>query len=456
MHVRKTCLKRGGLVLAASVLAAAGLLVLLLTMGAAEAVPSQAAAPAFKEWVLVAYAEGGMGVIDPATDVLYGPFLSGQLGSEGGGRFDVAVTPDGKTALISNFGDSAVFFVNMTNPIAPSLITSVTIPMFAEDIVISPDGQTALVTDGGFSPYVMVIDLPSRTLAYTVTLPSTYANAVDMAPNGTVIVADYFQGTLATLYPDASGQLTVTGVYSYFMNTDGTVAEIAGPGGGGGTRAPDLAGLDAPHAIGNQGMAGLDRPGVRLTELHMSRPVNVSIAPDGQTVLSGDVSPYNEPDDPMIEAPLYDVAVYRITAPGVISFTGVITGMSRASQSIAFSSDGRQAYLSGNGGITDGYQVNHMSVLDIIRPGVVSLNRDNAVEYPRFTGSQLFGVDTIAVANGKAYIGHPTLSGAEYALRIVHLSDMSVKRLDTPDIPVGVAAITFKRVYLPAVVKNVP
>ncbi|MBN1584218.1 MAG: hypothetical protein JXA89_26145 [Anaerolineae bacterium] len=456
MHACKRGLKKGGLVLAASVLAAAALLVLLLTMGAAEAAPSQAAAPAFKEWVLVAYRDGGMGVIDPATDALYGPFLLDELGTEGGGRFDVAVTPDGKTALISNFGDSAVFFVDMTNPIAPSLITSVTMPMFAEDIAISPDGQTALVTDGGFSPYVMVIDLPSRTLAYTVTLPSTYASAVDMAPNGTVIVADYFQGTLATLYPDASGQLTVTGVYSYLMNTDGTIADIAGPGGGGGSRASDLAGLDARHATGNQGMAGLDRPGVRLTEIHMPRAVNVSIAPDGQTVLAGDVSAYNEPDDPMIEAPLYDVAVYRITAPGVISFTGVITGMSRATQSIAFSPDGRQAYLSGNGGIVQGNEINHMSVLDIVSPGVVRLNQDNAVELSRFTSSQLFGVDSVTVANEKVYFGHPTLSDAEHAVRIVRLSDMSVRRLDTPDIPVGVTAITFKKVYLPAIVKSVP
>jgi len=53
----------------------------------------------------------------PAT--VYGPFLEGQLGNTNGLTLDVAVTPDGQTALISNFGDSSVYRVNISNPTNP-------------------------------------------------------------------------------------------------------------------------------------------------------------------------------------------------------------------------------------------------------------------------------------------------------------------------------------------------
>ena len=100
------------------------------------------------------------------------------------------------------------------------------------------------------------------------------------------------------------------------------------------------------------------------------------------------------------------------------------------------------------------YDYNRLMVLDILGPGQAQLASDNAADFPRLTSSQLFGVDTIAVASGKAYMGYPTLSGARNDLRVVNLSDYGVRSLTMPGIVAGVAAIPTNRVYLPLIVRN--
>ena len=446
--------ERVGRVLVTFVLA--GVLgVLLWTATVAEGAPAHAVAGDSmpREWVIAVGYTGTVNIIDSATDVVYGPFLKGQLGSEGGGLLDVAVIPGGKTALISNFGDSAVFFVDVSNPISPSLITSVTTPMFAEDIAISRDGRYALVSDGGFSPRIAVIDNVSRTLAYSVNLGTDYVQAVDIAPNGTVVGVDYFAGSLLSLYPDDTGQLTVTGRYTYLLTLDGVITST-GSTSNRYTNRP-LKGDSVPST------AGLEVPAARTDYVNPSHPVNVAVAPDGKTVLVCDVSAYDYPESGSVTQTLhYAVGVYQIIAPGVVTFTGVITGLERATQSIAFSADGTKAYLSGNGGGIDvsmnHFWYNHLSVLNISGPGMVSLNKINAVDYPRLTTSQLFGVDTIAVVNGKAYLGNPTISGSSNDLRVVNLSDYSSKRLDLPGVAAGVGVISPIKIYLPLVAKNSP
>lgn len=84
---------------------------------------------------------------------------------------------------------------------------------------------------------------------------------------------------------------------------------------------------------------------------------------------------------------------------------------------------------------------------------MVSVNRINAINYPRLTGAQLFGVDTITVVNGKAYIGYPSTSGALNDLRVVDLATYSVKRLDLASIPIAVAVIPLQQGYLPLISK---
>lgn len=419
--------------------------VTLLALGLIAAAPgvtaAHAADPGPQKWLLAAVNEGALSVVDTSTDVVYGPFLSGELGSAGGGLFDVAVTPDGKTALVSNFGDSAVYFVDVSNPISPSVITSVTLSMFAEDIAIDPHGEFALVTDGGFSYVIDVIDLISRTLAYSVTLPFFGAQAVDIAEDGTVVTVDYFASGVQSLYPDASGHLTVTGVYTFVLTAEGDLPS--------GALGASLLSDATEPAWQTRDENDRQVQAVSAEELIYPRPVNVAIAPDGQTVIVPGVSPYGTPTET-----LYALGVYQIVEPGVLTFTQALMGLPRAAQSVAFSADGTKAYLSGNGAVVDEYEYNRLMVLDILGPGQVELENDNAADFPRLTSSQLFGVDTIAMIRGKTYVGYPTLSGAENDLRVVNLADYSVKSLTMPGPVTGVAAVPAQKIYLPLVVRN--
>jgi DNA-binding beta-propeller fold protein YncE len=93
-------------------------------------------------WVVVVGNTGTLHMVNTASNIVYGPFMTHEMGSEGGGLFDVAVTPNGKTALVSNFGDSMISFVNISNPLSPSLMATVTMVITWTD-----DGNPLVPTD---------------------------------------------------------------------------------------------------------------------------------------------------------------------------------------------------------------------------------------------------------------------------------------------------------------------
>jgi len=432
-----------GSILGLALVAAATLLALFLVVAAPGAASARADALSPREWVLVATQEGQLSVIDAEMDIVYGPFLSGTLGTAGGGLFDVAGTPDGDMALLSNFGDSIISFVDVSRPMSPSFISSTTVEIFAEDIAIDPHGQFALVTDGGFTYEIEVIDLISRTLAYTVSLPAYSAQAVEVAPDGTVIVVDYYNSVVQSLYPDASGQLTVTGVYTFVTTPEGDLHPVV--------PSPDRPPERAVPSSETRPLA--DREPLELNqdgEPIYPRPVNIGLAPDNQTIIVGGVAAYGTPTET-----LYALGVYQIIEPGSLTLTQVITGLPRAVQSVAFSDDGKHAYLNSNGGDMSSFDNwNRLMVLDILAPGKVSVNSVDAADFPRLTTAQLFGVDTIAVANGKAYVSYPNTSGALPDLRVVDLSNYAVKKLALPGIPTGVDNNPVQRIYLPLVLRG--
>jgi uncharacterized repeat protein (TIGR01451 family) len=361
--------------------------------------------PGVGHWILVANAvSSNLSIINSVDNVAYGPFLQGQLGTNGGGRFDIAVTPDGMTALITNFGDSTVFFVNVADPIHPSLIATVTVPLYAEDMDISADGKYALVTDGGYQPKIASIDILSATLVYTADLGSRYANAVEIAPDGTVIVADYFLGSIHTLILDEMGVITYNNSYSYTY------------------------------------------PGYAITDTYgVPRPMNVGLAPDGQTII-------------VCDGVTSTIGVYQIVAPGVLSFTRVVTGLQGtiqfdenthpSVQSVAFNALGDQAYAVVNNLIFSAtVQMDRLAVLHIDGPGQVSLEAGGVVSIPHHSRSPLFGVDTVAVAGNKVYLGYPAVSNDDDStnVAVVDLSDYSVTTTLVLSkelfIPVGVTAL---------------
>jgi DNA-binding beta-propeller fold protein YncE len=350
---------------------------------------------------------GALYTVDATTDTLYGPFLEGQLGEADGGLFDIAVTPNGRTAIVSNFVNSTVYIVDVSNPKAPTLLGSVNMSFFAEDIAITSDGKYALVADGGFSNYIASINIATRTLVEEENLTDTdaFANGITVAPDGTVICIDYFQGLLQTLTIDNSGFLTIANTY-----------EI---------------------------------PQFSTEEFNFTdRPVNVAVAPDGQTVL---LMTTNSPH----------VTVYQITSLGTLIYIGRVSGLPAiwnsdsenwwgSRQSITFSSDGKKAYVIDNGiydPVEEGFLNNTISVLDINGPGSVTLSAASAATLLYNSTSQLFGVDVLDIAQNKLYVGNPTVPDGVSFLHVIDLNTFSVTTIPVGPskdaIVLGVAAIPY-------------
>ncbi|MHB2155103.1 VWA domain-containing protein [Calditrichota bacterium GD2] len=141
-------------------------------------------------------------IVDTKTNAVNGPFLTGQLGSSGE-LLDVAITPDNNTALVSNFGENKIYFIDIVDLANPVIKGSVDIGFSAEDIAIAPSGKYAIVTDGGSSTYVASIEISSMTLVTKFDLSPNHAQAVAIAPDGqNVLIADYDNSQIIPLLLD--------------------------------------------------------------------------------------------------------------------------------------------------------------------------------------------------------------------------------------------------------------
>jgi len=335
---------------------------------------------------------GGLSVIDAATGTVYGPFFEfGQL-------FDVVVTPDNSTALVSCFGESTIYFIDLSNPKNLTLIGSVEISFFAEDLDITPDGKYVLVTDGGFTPRIISIDIQTRTIVDEYIIGTllgedeegeeeweyyAYANSVSISPDGrTVLAADYFQEQIAVLLLNP-----VTGKFSFVGNI--------------------------PVKNG---------------------PVNVSISPDGKTAIAvgfpREIIPEDVNDNILAKTDEVDEytsgfpEVLNISAPGVVSYVGEVpvefTPLETLydktfGQSVVFSPDGKRAYVKSQ------YDI---FALNVVSPGVVTADNTISVD-PLIGGSSgLFGVDVLDIdINGRyLYFSNHTVSGGVEQVGIIDLS----------------------------------
>jgi len=374
---------------------------------------------------------GSIGILDSKTKALASVKLTGELGTYGGGLFDVAITPDGKTTLVSNFGDAKVFFINTTNPAAPVVLGSVTtsymddstppveVPVFAEDIAITPDGRYALVTDGGTSPKIFVIDIASRTIASIFDDSDALAvppinhqhQSVAVASDGeTVLTVDYQNSKVNVLTLSAGGVLT-------FVNALDVSVPVWDPVGA--VNVPTL------------------------------RPVNVEISPDGKTAIV--VGPAAEWKDVAGTIPA-DLAfpVLKIAGPGVVTLNQTVTSntLLRGAQSVVFNRLGTKAYVMCTQPLPDPYPVdplypgpnNVIKVLNVTGQGAAS-DASVSVEVNIYGRSQLFGVDTLAMDNvGRyLYVSNPTLSGAKNYFQIVDtttntmVKQITFTNIDVPD-----------------------
>lgn len=223
--------------------------------------------------------------INPATQAVSDSLLKGELGSYGGGLFDVAITSDGKTAIVSNFGDSKIFFIDISGGFdaQPTILGQTRIPFFAEDLAITPDNKYVLVTDGGFASRIAVVDIAGHYLVGNQNFVNVYSNAIAISPDGhTILTADYFAGKINLFTIDADGILTY----------------------------------------------------VQSKNVLPARPVNVAISPDGKTAIGVSASGYY--------APVFALGT------GTMEFKGMVSMPHKSGQSCVFSKDGTKAYYLSN------------------------------------------------------------------------------------------------------------
>jgi len=320
--------------------------------------------------------------IDPLTMETSANFLGGELGSYGGGLFDVVITPNGKTAFVSNFGDSRIFGIDISGGFdtAPTILCNIKIPFFAEDMDITPDGKYLVVTDGGFSARAAVI-LTDPSLLKTTNLGSNkYANAVVIHPDGkTVVFADYFQGK----------------VHAYTLQTDGTL-------------------------VFNKTIRVLP-----------CRPVNVAISPDGKTVIAVDAG------GPFCIALYFD-------NQGVMQLGKTVTMPFRNGQSCVFNQAGDKAYYLSNSRI-GGTQVEVLNVGPNPADVSVS-DTNIKVTPTRGTsqlfGVDTIALDP---SGNYLYVTNPTLSGGKARVSVIDLvANQQIYSLPVNGIPTGIAFATIE------------
>jgi len=313
--------------------------------------------------------------IDPDTQEASAPYFRGKLGSYGGSLFDAVITADGKTCIVSNFGDSKIYFIDISGGFEerPVLRGNCTVPFFAEDLALSPDGKYVLVSGDFSSSQIAIIHVPTRKLRSVKTIGNKNAESVAVASDGTVLVSDNF------------GQA----IHTYALSADGTLIYK------------------------------------RTYSTKPYYPFNVSISPNGQTVLAaccGGILGFAKKGRVLYRKP----AIQFVAKPG---------------QSCVFSKDGTKAYYL-TSSTPSGTLV---QVLNVTGPGTVTPSGTSISIKPPRGSSQLFGVDTIAIdpEGDYLYVTNPTLSGGISSVAIVDLTtNTQVDYIKAAGIPTGIAFTT--------------
>jgi WD40 repeat protein len=332
--------------------------------------------------------------IDPENYSTRGPLLAGDLGTYGGGLFDVVITHDNKTAIVSNFGDSKIFFIDISGGLDayPVRLGSTRIGMFAEDMDITPDDKYVLVADGGFSAQISVVEIKCRNLVKNNFLGTKYFNSVNVIERSgeyLVLGSDYFAGA----------------VHVFKLIRAGT----------------------------NKGSMEF----VKTVRIIPFRPVNLAVSPDGKTVIAV-IAGYSA-----CVVLYFNKSGELVT--GVTGNTkGIVAMPSMNGQSCVFSEDGTKAYYLSNSW-NKGTLVNVLDVISGFPPTVSPTDVSIPIMAARGT-SQLFGVDTIALGpDGKLYVTNPTLSGGMADAAVVDLTpgaEAQIGFIPTNGIPTGIAFTT--------------
>lgn len=344
---------------------------------------------------IVALMQGTIRVIDSRTNTMSNELLGGQLGSDSGGLLDVAITSDGRTALISNFGDTLVTFVDTTNPAMPTVAGSAFLPFFAEDIAITPDDRFALVTDGGLSASIAVLDIARRQVVheYDFSADNIDMQAVAIAGDGqTVLCADYLGAAVHVFVLDP-----VSGFLAYSSSID-----------------------VAPYW-----------------------PDNITVSPLGDMAVVA--SAFGD-EDTQVGA---NLAILHIDGPGQVSLTGYTSFPVNVDggQSMAFSRDGRYLYYLTDV-LVDPVERIYQNVIQVLRVdsmgNVIQTGITAPVHYK--TSGSFFGVDVLAVDPMSRYLYVSNRGSSEVLNEVAVISLTNYTQVKTlvpgtkvDDFPTGIA-----------------
>ena len=312
-------------------------------------------------------------IIDIATDTAYGPFLAGQLGSDM--LLDAVVTPNGQIGIISAWTEG-LYFINLEDPTNPTLLGNLNIPnMNEEDIAVTPDGRYLLVTGGKDTKYVAVVDITTMSILQVYDLNNI------LGTTASAQAVDIASDGQTVLILDPEPNL----LYVFTIDLSG-------------------------HLTYKQTVSTFDSP------------MNVATSPDGKTVLI-----------PSLLSSL--CGVFRIDSPGNVTRVESITLPTNGNASVAFNSDGSNAYILSAVGSPDVvYQ------LDISAPAYVRYS-GIPIQTANYSNTVFYGVDEIVVApdNTKLYVGHSDCSEAGTAITLIDLNKKVASKINVGGCPVGLA-----------------
>ncbi|MCU0290073.1 MAG: hypothetical protein MUF15_27270 [Acidobacteria bacterium] len=321
--------------------------------------------------------------INPATQGVSDSLLKGHLGNYSGTLLDVVITSDGKTAIVSNFGDATLFFINISGgfDVTPPLLTnrdSRRIPIFAEDMAITPDDNYVLITDGGFTPTIVVVEIKTRKVLSSKNF-NAYSNAIAISPDGrTVLTADYFLGKINL----------------FNLNRDGTLTYV------------------------------------KSQNVLPARPVNVSISPDGKTAIG-------------VSATSHYAPVFAL-GTGTMVFSGFIALPHQAGQSCVFNREGTKAYYLTNS-INHRIMIDVLDVMgpgQVVYSGTSITGRPKKGTSQLF-GVDSIAIDP---SDNYLYVTNPSLSGGATRISVIDLTaNAQVNYIEANGIPAGIAFATIKK-----------
>ncbi|MBZ5607471.1 MAG: hypothetical protein LAP38_04375 [Acidobacteriia bacterium] len=149
----------------------------------------------------------------------------------GSNPLQVAITPDGSTALVTRYDNDVVWIDTNTDQVTFTLPTG---GVYPSGIAISPDGTRAYVTNYfNTNPSLLVIDVVNRAILTTVPLGGAYPRSATITPDGSQVWVNYYNGTgvdiVDTLTLTVAAGIRFNAIVSTGMafNPTGTKAFIA-------------------------------------------------------------------------------------------------------------------------------------------------------------------------------------------------------------------------------------